>query len=249
MEDSVKQRMTPVLVATKLHPPAVRDQTIPRARLLEALRAGAGLKLSLVACPAGFGKTSLLAAWREAEAARKPVAWLTLDEDDDDPVVLWSYVIEALRSACPAISLPAPPQMAREASILHAVLPSLVNELDDIGEVALILDDFHRLRRCRPPEPGLVRDHAPDAFQLVLSTRTEPDLPLAALRAHGELLELRADDLRFTCQEADAFLNGRLGLGLIPEELDSLVQRMEGWPAGSTSRRCRCSALPTGTPS
>jgi ATP/maltotriose-dependent transcriptional regulator MalT len=74
MGDSVKQRMTPVLVATKLHPPAVRDQTIPRERLLEALRAGSGLKLSLVACPAGFGKTSLLAAWREAEAARKPVA-------------------------------------------------------------------------------------------------------------------------------------------------------------------------------
>ena len=233
MEDSVKQHMTPVLVATKLHPPAVRDQAIPRERLVEALRAGSGLKLSLVACPAGFGKTTLLAAWREAEAARKPVAWVTLDEGDNDPVVLWSYVIEALRSACPAISLPASPQMAREAAILHTVLPSLVNELDDLGEVTLILDDFHRLSdgAARQSLAWFI-EHAPDAFQLVLSTRTEPDLPLAALRAHGELLELRADDLRFTSEEADAFLNGRLGLGLLPEELDSLLKRMEGWPAG-----------------
>ena len=222
----------PVLVATKLRPPTVRDQGVPRERLLEALRIGVGRALSLVACPAGYGKTTLLAAWREAEAARKPVAWLTLDEGDDDPVVLWSYVIEALRRACPAISLPASRQMARAAPIVHTVLPCLVNELDDVGEVTLILDDFHRL------SDGAARhslawfiDHAPPAFQLVLSTRTEPDLPLATMRAHGELLELRADDLRFTSEEADAFLNGRLGLGLIPEEVDALLERLEGWPA------------------
>ena len=175
----------------------------------------------------------MLAAWREAEAARKPVAWLTLDEGDDDPVVLWSYVIEALRRACPAISLPASPQMARAASIVHTVLPCLVNELDAVGELTLILDDFHRLSdgAARQSLAWFI-DHAPPAFQLVLSTRTEPDLPLATLRAHGELLELRADDLRFTSGEADAFLNGRLGLGLIPEEVDALLERLEGWPTG-----------------
>ena len=80
----------PILVGTKLHPPSVREQTIPRERLLERLRSGSDRRLTLVACPAGFGKTTLLAAWREAEAARKPVAWLTLDEGDNDPVVLWS---------------------------------------------------------------------------------------------------------------------------------------------------------------
>ena len=113
------------------------------------------------------------------------------------------------------------------------VLPRLVNELDDLGEVTLILDDFHRLSGGAARESlAWFVDHAPPAFQLVLSTRTEPDLPLAALRAHGELLELRADDLRFTSGEADAFLNGRLGLGLMPEEVDRLVERMEGWPAG-----------------
>ena len=223
----------PVLIATKLRPPAVRDQVVARERLAESLRAGSGLRLSLVACPAGYGKTTLLAGWQEAEAARKPVAWLTLDEGDNDPVVFWSYVIEALRRACPAISLPASPQMVGAASIVDMVLPRLVNQLDELGEVALILDDFHRL------SGGVAReslawfvDHAPPAFQLVLSTRTEPDLPLAALRAHGELLELRAGDLRFTSEEADAFLNGRLGLGLMPEDVEALVGKTEGWPAG-----------------
>ena len=233
MGDRVEDGSGPVLIATKLRPPAVRDQVVPRERLLERLRTGSGLALSLVACPAGYGKTTLLAAWREAEAARKPVAWLTLDEDDNDPVVLWSYVIEALRRACPAISLPASPQLAGAASIVSMVLPRLVNELDDLGEVTLILDDFHRLSGG-PARESLAWfvDHAPPAFQLVLSTRTEPDLPLAALRAHGDLLELRAGDLRFTSGEADAFLNGRLELGLMPEEVDGLLERMEGWPAG-----------------
>ena len=222
-----------VLLATKLRPPAVRDQVISRERLLEALRAGSGLGLSLVACPAGYGKSTLLAVWRETEAARRPVAWLTLDEGDDDPVVLWSYVIEALHRACPALRLPVPAQMAAAASVVQEVLPSLVNELDDLGEVTLILDDFHRLPggEARESLAWLV-DHAPPTFQVVLSTRTEPDLPLAALRAHGELLELRADDLRFTSEEADSFLNGRLGLGLMPDEVDSLLARVEGWPAG-----------------
>jgi len=175
----------------------------------------------------------LLAAWHDVEAARKPVAWLTLDDGDNDPVVLWSYVIQALRGACPAITLPASPQLAGVGTAVDMVLPRLVNELDDAGEVTLILDDFHRLGGG-PARESLAWfiDHAPRTVQLVLSTRTEPDLPLAALRAHGDLLELRAGDLRFTSEEADAFLNGRLALGLTPEEVDALLERMEGWPAG-----------------
>ena len=181
----------------------------------------------------GFRKTTLLAAWYEVGAPRKPVAWLTLDEGDNDPVVLWSYVIEALRRACPAINLRASPQTVGMASITDVVLPHLVNELDSQDEVTLILDDFHRLSdgAARISVAWFV-EHAPPTFQLVLSTRTEPDLPLAALRARGELLELRADDLRFTSEEAVAFLNGRLALGLEPEDVDSLVARLDGWPAG-----------------
>ena len=233
MDDGVEDSSEPVLVATKLRPPAVRDQMVPRERLMERLRTASSRGLSLVACPAGFGKTTLLSAWHKAEAARKPMAWLTLDEGDDDPVVLWSYVIEALRGVCPAIGQSASPRAAGSAHIADIVLPHLVNELNDQHGVTLILDDFHRLSSGAARESiAWFVDHAPRTFQLVLSTRTEPDLPLAALRAHGELLELRADDLRFTAEEADEFLNGRLALGLMPEEIDVLVDRMEGWPAG-----------------
>jgi LuxR family transcriptional regulator, maltose regulon positive regulatory protein len=223
----------PVLLATKLRPPPVRDQTVPRGRLVERLRTGSSLRLTLVACPPGFGKTTMLAAWHEVEAARKPVAWLTLDEGDNDPTVLWSYMIKALGRACPAIGQPASLQTAGVASIVDTVLPRLVNELDDLGEVTLILDDFHQLTDAAARESiAWFVDHAPPTVQLVLSTRTEPDLPLAALRAHGDLLELRADDLRFTPEEADTFLNGCLGLSLMPGEVDALLERMEGWPAG-----------------
>ena len=231
--DGVRQGAEqPILVGTKLHPPTVREETIPRERLMEHLRSGSDRRLTLVASPAGFGKTTLLAAWREAEAARKPVAWLTLDEGDNDPVVLWSYAIEALRRASPAVASAAEARTVA-APVVDVVLPRLVNKLDGQGEITLILDDFHRLSSI--PARASVRwfiDHAPPGFQLVLASRTEPALPVAALRAHGELLELRAGDLRFTCEEADAFLNGRLALGLTPEDVEGLVEKTEGWPAG-----------------
>ena len=231
--DGVRQGAgQPILVGTKLHPPLVRELTIPRERLLERLRSGSDRSLTLVACPAGFGKTTLLAAWREAEAARKPVAWLTLDEGDNDPVVLWTHAIEALRRASPAVASSAPAHTV-VAPVVDVVLPRLVNELDGQGEITLILDDFHRLSSgaARQSITWFI-EHAPPGFQLVLASRTEPILPVGTLRAHGELLELRAGDLRFTCEEADAFLNGRLGLDLTPEDVEALMEKTEGWPAG-----------------
>jgi len=223
----------PILLATSLAPPTVRDQAVPRDRLMERLSGGSGSRLSLVAGPAGFGKTTLLAAWREVEAARKPVAWLTVDEGDNDPVVLWSYVIEALHRVCPNVGQPVSADLAGAQPIVDVVLPRLVNELADQGEVTLILDDFHRLSGGAASDGvAWFVDHLPPTLHLVLSTRREPALPLAALRAHGELLELRADELRFTSPEADALLNGRLALGLAPEDVDVLVERTEGWPTG-----------------
>ncbi len=133
-----------ILVDTKLHPPRVREQSIPRERLLERLRTGSGRRLTLIACPAGFGKTTLLAVWHVGEAARKPVAWLTLDEGDNDPVVLWSHAIGALCRASPAVARSAS-ELRVVAPVVDVVLPGLVNELDGQGEIMLILDDFHRV--------------------------------------------------------------------------------------------------------
>ncbi|MGB6580473.1 MAG: hypothetical protein WBF34_21420, partial [Streptosporangiaceae bacterium] len=200
--------------------------------MLERLRAGSDPALTLVICPAGFGKTTLLAAWYQAETARRPVAWLTLDEADNDPVVLWSYVIEALRQVCPAVSLSAVPQLAGAACVTDVVLPRLVNELNGQGEVVLILDDFHRLSGAALDSMAWFIEQAPSGLQLVLSTRVEPTLPLALLRARGELIELRLGDLRFTPGETEEFLNGRLGLGLERQDVEALVDRTEGWPAG-----------------
>ena len=223
----------PVLLVTKLHPPFVPAQTIARERLFTRLADGRGRRLSLVACPPGFGKSTLLAAWRQAEAERRPVAWVTIDEGDDDAVVLWSHVIEALCRACPGLPHAELSAMAASAPIAEVVLPRLVNELVEQGDVALVLDDFHRLSSATTRESvAWVVERLPATTQLVVSTRTDPALALGTLRAHGQLLELRADDLRFTMAEADEFLNGRLGLELDRADVELLVGRTEGWPAG-----------------
>ena len=208
-------------------------QTLARDHLVERLRAGAGTKVTLVAAPAGYGKTTLLGIWRDAEEARRPVAWLSLDEGDNDPVVLWSYILAALRRECPTLGVAASTELLGASRIVDTFLPELVNELTALGDAALILDDFHRLTSgpARDSVAWFI-DRAPSTFQLVVATRSEPALPLAALRAHGELLEVRAEDLGFTLAEADGLLNDRLELGLEPEYVHDLVERTEGWPAG-----------------
>jgi LuxR family maltose regulon positive regulatory protein len=223
----------PVLLETKLQAPRVRDQLIDRDHLLQRLTAGAGLRLTVVACPAGFGKTSMLAAWYQAETRHRAMAWLTVDRDDNDPAVLWSYLLESLRRACPDLGDAARVTVPAATPVVELLLPRLVNALAEQTAVTLILDDFHLLTDGRARESiNWLIEHAPPTFQLVLSTRKEPDLALAALRVHGDLLELRADDLRFTAEEADRFLNGRQLLELTTADVDLLVERTDGWPAG-----------------
>jgi len=221
------------LLVTKLHPPPRRPQTIARDRLVERLQPEPGRRLTLIVAPAGSGKTTLLSAWRELEEPGRPIAWMSLDEGDNDPIVLWSHLIAALRRVCPAIGelgLPGPIAGAHRRDL---ALLRLVNDLAEQGDVALILDDFHRLSagEARDSIAWLV-DNAPSTFQLVLATRSEPALPLAAMRAHGELMEVRADELGFSVDEADALLNGELELGLARDDVEKLVERTEGWPAG-----------------
>ena len=223
----------PAVLVTKLHPPVVASAVVQRERLFGRLRLGRGRRLTLVACPAGFGKSTLLAAWREREASGRPVAWVTLDDGDDDAVVLWAHVIEALSRTCPALRAHELGSTGIAWPLREVLLPRLVNELAEQGEVVLVLDDVHRITSAAARESlAWFVDHAPVTTQVVLSTRADPALPIGALRAHGELVEVRADEMRFTLDEAAEFLNGRLDLDLHAEDLELLVARTEGWPAG-----------------
>jgi LuxR family transcriptional regulator, maltose regulon positive regulatory protein len=193
-----------------------------------------GAKLCLVAAPAGSGKTTLLAHWRTTAGAGR-VAWVSLDEEDNDPTRLWVYVVEALRTVEPGVGATALDALGRP-SVDHeqAVLASLLNELSRIGSpLVLVLDDYHLITNPACHQIlGFFIDRLPAGVHLVLSTRVDPPLPLARMRARGELAELRAVDLQFSDQEATALLNGSMGLDLAAEDVERLVGRTEGWAAG-----------------
>ena len=135
----------PGLIMTKLHPPRVRNRAGARDRILERLRPEPGIRLSALVAPAGCGKSTTLGLWYELEATRRSMAWLTLDEGDNDPVVLWSYVLEALRTANAGFEVSASPAQVGSMRIEDVVLPQVVNALAGLDDTALVLDDFHRL--------------------------------------------------------------------------------------------------------
>ena len=224
---------SPPLVATKLDAPAARAHSVVRHRLLERLQPRPSVKLIVVAAPAGSGKTTLLGMWREAQATMGPVAWLTLEQGDNDPGVLWAHALDALRQACPGLDESLSLQTVEPERITDFIFPQLVNELSGRGDVVFILDDFDRISSgpARDTLAWLI-EHAPATFHIVLASRSEPALPLGALRAHGELLEVRADDLKFTVDEAEELLNERLELGLAHADIELLVERTEGWATG-----------------
>src|SRR4029450_6484878 len=190
----------PVLLETKLHTPTPGPTPLTRPHLLAALSAGAGKKLTLVSAPAGFGKTTLLASWCAAERPGRPAGWGHLAQGDNDPLCLLTYVVEALHRMDPAVgrhSLAA--LRAPGVSLLDAVLPLLLNEIAALTRPGiLILDDYHLVenQECHRSLAFLV-EHLPPTLQLVLSTRSDPRLPVARLRARDQLRELHAADLRF----------------------------------------------------
>src|SRR5437773_487573 len=223
-----------LLVATKLARPPARVEQIRRDRLVGVLRAGTRRKLTLVAAPPGFGKTTLLAEWLEADP--RPSAWLWLDEADNDPARFFAYAIESLRTVDAGLGTQALAALrAPGAGLTEVALPSLINELtgsDEDRELVLVLDDYHVI--TNPEVHAAVAylvERLPRSLRLVIACREDPPLPLARLRARAELCELRADELRFTAQEARAFLNETLAVGLSDADVDRLRERTEGWPA------------------
>ena len=222
------------LLATKLHVPTSRGQVVQRGALLEALSAVPGRKLTLVSAPAGWGKTTLLAQWVSGADGEQRFSWLSLDSSDNDPVWFWMYVIAALQKSSPGVGSRAAELLEMGADVVRVVLPTLLNELDGLTcQLVLVLDDYH-LVTCRAiqEQMAFVLNRMPANLHLVLATRSDPDLSLARLRAGGDLVEVRSDDLRFESTEANQLLNVELGLDLTAADIELLCRRTEGWAAG-----------------
>ncbi|MDT3438785.1 MULTISPECIES: LuxR C-terminal-related transcriptional regulator [unclassified Pseudofrankia] len=222
------------LVETKLFIPRPRRGTVVRHRLSERLNRGAQTRLTLLSAPAGFGKTTLLAQWlADAAADRRPVAWLSLDESDGQPTPFWTYVLTALQRAVPGLGAGVLPLMQTAQPPVEAVLSTVINELSAVpDDIHVVLDDYHLV-----DGPGIqagmtfLLEHLPPQVHLLISTRADPALPLARLRARGELVEIRAANLRFTLDEVAAYFNEASGLNLAKKDLAALEGRTEGWAA------------------
>ena len=223
---------TPIL-ATKLYIPPRGPKYVLRPRLIERLNEGLHRKLTVIAAPAGFGKTTLVSEW--VAGCGRPVAWLSLDEGDQDLARFLSYLVASLQNIAPkigagvlaALQSPQPPPS-------EALLTTLLNEIAAIPDkLILVLDDYHAIDSKSIDESlTFLLKHLPPQMHLVITTREDPHLPLARLRARGLLTELRAADLRFTPSEAAEFLNQVMGLNLSAEDIAALETRTEGWIAG-----------------
>lgn len=222
------------LLATKLFIPALRTRRVVRDRLLQCLEAGKHRPLTLVAAPAGYGKTTLVSEWLASRS--QPAAWLSLDQNENHPVLFWRHLLAAIQRIWPdfgqdvvdLFQSPRPPAPAEVAGLF-------VNELAgmDGGELTLVLDDYHVVLD-ETIHTGLVTllESLPPALRVVMLTRSDPPLPLARMRARDQLTEVRAADLRFTPLEATAFLRDCMGLDLQDSHVRALFARTEGWIAG-----------------
>ena len=227
--------MTRTPVTTKLRTPKTRTNLVARPRLREALGWNEGRKLTLVSAPAGFGKTTLLAEWTEDWSAQgRSVAWVSLDESDSDPSRFLSSLVGALQTAEGGIgegvlaSLRSP-----ETPSVEMLVGALVNELVDLPqEIMVVLDDYH-LIGSEPVHEAVTYliEHLPENVHLVVSGRTDPPLPLPKLRARDQMAEIRAAELRFTPDEAAAFLRDAMGLALSDADTVALGEITEGWAA------------------
>lgn len=224
------------LLATKLYIPAPRPNRVPRPRLTGRLEAGVTGALTLISAPAGFGKSTLLSDWIH-EGGRK-VAWVSLDEGDGDPVRFLCYCVTALKRVRPGLGEDALAALkearSAEPGVLEPILTGLLNEIHGLSEdLVLVLDDYHAVESPGVQEAvQFLLDRMPQHLHLILSTRVDPPLHLSRLRARGQLTELRAQDLRFTSEEAADFLNQAMGLGLSAKDVEALEERTEGWAVG-----------------
>src|SRR5918998_785587 len=222
------------ILRAKLYVPRYRADSVPRSRLHERLDEGARRELTVVSAPAGFGKTTLLADW--SQRSELPVAWVSLDERDDDPVRFLLYLVAAIGTIYEDFgkSTRAFLSSLQSREELEPVLTTLSNEILELPrDFVLVLDDYHTIRSETIHDAlAFLLDHSPPPLHLVVAGRTSPPLPLPKLRARGRLTELGAPDLRFTHEEAADFLGRTMGLNLTAERVATLEQETEGWVAG-----------------
>ncbi len=223
------------LLSTKFHIPPPRPNQVRRARLTEQLNEGLrlGRRLTLVSAPAGFGKTTLISAW--ASASGRPVAWLSLDEGDNDATQFLHYVVTALQQVDSNIGQTMLPLMQSSQPVLpQSLVIALINDLTTLADgIILVLDDYHTV--SVPAVHEIFRfllDNQPAAIHIAIGTREDPPLPLARMRARGQMTEIRERDLRFTPEEATEFLSQTMGLTLSAEGVAALEARTEGWITG-----------------
>src|SRR5258708_4812726 len=226
------------LLSTKLTSPRLRSSLVSREQLLARLDEGLEHKLTLLSAPAGFGKTTLVSEWIATRSERHdspPVAWVSLDAGDNDPVRFWRYVITACQVFDAAVgeSTLALLHMSRRPS-LESELATFINELAQLAcRGVLVLEDYHVITAPQIHESmAFLLDHLPATLHPLILTRSDPPLPLARLRAHGDLSELHAADLRFSLQETRPFLMQALPFPLPAEAITRLEARTEGWVAG-----------------
>jgi len=229
----LEMQKTDPLIRTKLRLPFIRQSLVSRTRLQVRITEGLRGPLILITAPAGFGKTTLVASC--VTDSGLPVAWLSLDKNDNQPGRFLSYLVAALQDADPTIGdeaaqlLDASPQAFSEA-----VLTSVINDLDAaVGEIVLVLDDYQFITSQAVHEAVVfLFDHCPKTLHLLIASRSDPPLPLARLRMRGQTVELRAADLRFTEPEVNQFLNDVMDLCLDSGSVAALAERTEGWIAG-----------------
>jgi len=227
--------MLPSLLNTKTYFPPLREGLVSRPRLVERLKQGLRLPLTLISAPAGSGKSTLLSAWRAGEGGDYPAAWLSLDTGDNDPRRFLAYLARALETlqdglVTDTMLLLRSPQQES----IETVLTSLINDLAGFpSDFALVLDDYHLITSpALQAGMAFLLEHQPPQMHLVILTRLDPPLPLSRMRGRAQLLEVRAADLRFTSQETVFFFNEVMGLGLSGEDIEALEKRIEGWAAG-----------------
>ncbi len=223
------------VLETKLHAPRWPGGLVTRPGLIERIRAGVRGKLTVVAAPAGFGKTTLLAEWlTHGKADEPPVAWVSLDRADNEPALFWTCIVRALQKVHADLGQHPLAILQTEAAPSAATLTALLNEITALdSDVTLVLDDYHVIETPAVHTAlAFVLDHLPPKLHVVLATRTEPPLPTARMRASGELTELRTNDLRFTPDEMSTFLGTALSFELSAADASALEERTEGWIAG-----------------